>query len=75
MKKSIGLMGMIGGGLCLSLEIYTLSIIQALDKISGGSWYTNSWYYAKSDPCIAALLLTVCIIIASVVIFAVGKDE
>lgn len=38
MKKSVGLMGMIGGGLCLSLEIYMLRVLQGLDKV------TDSWH-------------------------------
>lgn len=74
MKKSIGLMGMIGGGLCLSLEIYLLRVLQGLDK-AAGSWFHNAWDYAKSGPCFVALALTVCILIASAAIFAAGKDE
>ncbi len=74
MKKSVGLMGMIGGGLCLSLEIYMLRVLQGLDK-AAGSWLNSAWRYAGSGPCLAALILTVLIIIASSAIFAVGKDE
>ncbi len=74
MKKSVGLIGMIGGGLCLSLEIYMLRVLQGLEK-AAGSWHTNAWRYAESGPCLAALILTALIIIASAAVLAVGKDE
>lgn len=74
MKKMAGLLGIILGGLCLSLEIYLLRLLQGLDK-AAGSWYTDAWTYAGEGPCLAALILTAIIIIFSAILFITGKSE
>lgn len=73
MKKFTGAIGMILGGLFLSLEIYMLKVIQSLEMIHG-SWRTNAWSYACESPCTIALILTVSVIIFSLVIFYTKKD-
>lgn len=73
-NKSVALMGIIGGILLLSFEIYMLKIVQYIDK-SGGSWYENVWEYAKMSPCNIALLITIAVIIFSCFIFFRNKED
>ena len=42
-------MGMIGGGLCLSLEIYMLRVLQGLDK-AAGSWLNSACGMREAVP-------------------------
>lgn len=73
MKKSTGAIGIILGGLSLSLEIYMLKVIQSLEMIHG-EWCTSAWDYAGEPPCTIALILTASIIIFSLVIFYTKKN-
>lgn len=73
MKKSVGLLGMILGGLCLALEVYMLGLVQGLDKASG-SWHTDPWLYAWESPYLVAFILTAGIIVFSAAVFFKGKD-
>ena len=72
MKRFIGAIGIILGGLFLSLEIYMLKVIQSLEMIHG-EWRTNAWGYAGESPCTIALILTVAVIIFSFVTFQKAK--
>lgn len=73
-RKVVGLLGIIFGGLTLSLELFLLRVIQGLEMVSG-SWSPNVWNYAKQSPCIWALLLTVGIIISSLIVFFTAKED
>lgn len=73
-KKSVGLMGMIFGGLFLSLELYLLKGIQLIEK-SSGSWYEDVWVYAGQFPINVALLVTVAVILVSALVFFMAKEE
>lgn len=68
MKKLVGLIGMLFGGCCLSLEIFMLMVIQRLDKMAG-SWYTNLWAYAEETPCLIAFAITAAVIVVSAILF------
>lgn len=72
MKKSVGMMGMILGGLCLSLEIYLLDVLQGLDKVKG-EWYTSAWSYTGEAPCLLAFAVTAIVIGLSVYAFVKGE--
>lgn len=72
MKKSVGMMGIILGGLCLSLEVYFLKVIQGMEK-AVGLWYENVWDYAKESPCLIAFAITVLVIALSAYVFAKGE--
>ncbi|MCI8342289.1 MAG: hypothetical protein HFE62_03645 [Firmicutes bacterium] len=74
MKRFAGLMGIIFGILFLSIEIYSLKILQTLEKIHG-KWWNNVWGYASEPPCAVALILTVGVIFFSLYIFLTGKDN
>lgn len=74
MKRTIGAVGMILGVLCLSLEVYGLRILQALDR-AHGEWYTSAWRYAGEPTSAAALILTAAVVLFSAVLFFAGKDE
>ena len=74
MKKSTGAVGIIFGLLFLSLEIYGLRVLQALDKVHG-SWGVNVWGYACEPPCALALILTAISILFSLYIFLANKDS
>lgn len=73
-KKAIGLLGMIFGGLFLSLELYMLKIIQVIEK-SSGSWFSDVWVYAGEFPANAALLVTLVVILVSTAVFFIAKED
>lgn len=73
-RKTVGLLGIIFGGLTLSLELFLLRVIQGLEMVKG-SWSPNVWNYAKQSPCIWALLLTVAILILSLVLIFDKKED
>lgn len=73
-KKVVGLLGIIFGGLFLSLELYMLKLVQFID-IPKGSWFENAWEYAKEPPCNIALIITVAVIAFSFYIFLTSKDD
>jgi hypothetical protein len=54
-KSFIGRLAIIFGSLVLSLQLYGLKIIQALDK-QKGSWKTNPMDYAGEAPMSIALV-------------------
>lgn len=66
-RKTVGMFGMILGGLVFSIELYLLQLIQIFDQISG-SWYEDIYQYMGIFPCNWALVITVFIIIISGVI-------
>lgn len=73
--KCIGILGILFGMFVLSLELYGLKIIQALERISG-SCYMNSFMYISEEPCIViAFIINVCVVISSVVIYLYGREE
>lgn len=72
MKKSVGMTGIILGGLCLSLEVYFLKVIQGMEMATG-SWYENVWAYAEKSPCLIAFAITLLVIALSVYVFAKGE--
>lgn len=72
MQKIIGLIGILSGALLLSLELYMLKFIQLLEKTTG-SWYDDVWRYAIQYPSNIALLIPVCIIIFSLIVFLTAK--
>ena len=55
------------GTLVLSLELYGLKLIQIIDKSTGTSFWPHAWLYLKEAPIPIAVMITVCIIIAGVV--------
>ncbi|MDI9496070.1 MAG: hypothetical protein QM227_07365 [Bacillota bacterium] len=61
-KSFIGRLAIIFGSLVLSLQLYGLKIIQALDK-QKGSWKTNPMDYAGEAPMSIALVITIVVII------------
>ncbi|MGN0136175.1 hypothetical protein [Anaerotignum sp.] len=73
-RKSVGLLGIIFGGLTLSLELFLLRVIQGLEMVKG-SWSPNVWNYAKQSPCIWALLLTAGILIFSLILIFDTKED
>lgn len=73
-NKMIALIGIIFGGLFLSLELYMLILVQFIDK-STGRWFEDIWEYAKMPPCSIALLITVAVIAFSFYIFFTSKDS
>lgn len=73
-NKVVALMGIIFGGLFLSLEVYLLKLVQIIDK-STGSWFENAWEYANEPTCKIALLITVAVIIFSFYLFFASKDS
>lgn len=73
-RKAVGLLGIIFGGLTLSLELFLLRVIQGLEMVKG-SWSPNVWNYAKQSPCIWALLLTVGILIFSLILIFDTKED
>ncbi len=73
MKKFVGAIGIICGILFLSIEIYSLRVLQALERISG-SWRINVWMYACEPPCTVALILTVGVVLFSIYLFY-KKDD
>ncbi|WP_458398080.1 hypothetical protein [Anaerotignum sp.] len=66
-RKTVGMLGMILGGLFFSLELYLLKFLQTFERISG-SWYEDVGEYMRLFPCNWALVITVFIIIVSGVI-------
>lgn len=73
-RKAVGLLGIIFGGLTLSLELFLLRVIQGLEMVKG-SWSPNVWNYAKQSPCIWALLLTAGILIFSLILIFDTKED
>lgn len=71
MKKAVGLLGIILGGLFLSLEILLLKVIQGLHMVYG-TWFTHSLAYALDTTCLLALLITAGVIVFSVVLYRRG---
>lgn len=71
-KKQIGQIGMIFSALILSLELFSLKILQALDQIAG-SWETNIWTYLTYPTSLAALLIVAVVFVASLALYLVGK--
>lgn len=71
-KKQIGQIGMIFSALILSLELFSLKILQALDQIAG-SWETNIWTYFTYPTSLAALLIVAVVFVASLALYLVGK--
>lgn len=66
-RKTVGMLGMILGGLFFSLELFLLKFLQTFEIISG-RWYEDVWEYMGHFPCNWALVITVIIIIISGVI-------
>ncbi len=73
MKRVAGFIGIILGILFLSIEIYSLRVLQALEKVHG-EWRTNAWSYASEAPCAVALILTIGVIFFSLYLFLTAKD-
>ncbi len=73
-KKTIGALGVIFGGLFLSLECYLLIVVQYIDRLSG-SFFPNVWEYAKRFPCNAALLVTIGVVAFSVYLLVNHKKQ
>ena len=73
-RKVVGLLGIIFGGLTLSLELFLLRVIQGLER-TAGSWFQDVWVYAKQPPCIWALLLTAGILIFSLILIFDTKED
>ena len=65
-KSFIGRLAIIFGSLVLSLQLYGLKIIQALD-MQKGSWKTNPMDYAGEAPVSFALLITIAVIFYGIV--------
>lgn len=74
MKKFAGLIGFILGVLFLCLEIYSLRVLQALEKIHG-EWWNDAWSYASEPPCAVALIFTIGVTCFSLYLFLKGKDN
>lgn len=73
-RKSVGLLGIIFGGLTLSLELFLLRMIQGMDMVRG-QWWEDVWVYAGQFPCNWALLLTAGILIFSLVLIFDKKED
>jgi len=71
MRRNTGAIGMILSVLFLSLEIYGLKVLQALEKTSG-AWWTSAWRYACEAPCAVALVLTSAVLLFSLYLFLTG---
>lgn len=73
-RKAVGLLGIIFGGLTLSLELFLLRMIQGMDMVRD-QWWEDVWRYALEFPCNWALLLTVAILILSLVLIFDKKED
>lgn len=73
-RKTVGLLGIIFGGLTLSLELFLLRMIQGMDMVRG-QWWEDVWRYALEFPCNWALLLTAVILILSLVLIFDKKED
>lgn len=72
-KKQIGQIGMIFSALILSLELFSLKILQTLDQIAG-SWENNIWTYLTYPTSLTALLIVAVVFVASLALYLAGKD-
>jgi len=72
-NKQVALIGIIFGGLFLSLELFMLILVQLIDR-STGEWFENVWEYAKMFPCNVALIITIAVIAFSFYVFFTNKD-
>lgn len=73
-KLEIGSIAIIFGGLLLSLEMYCLKVIQALDMMNG-DWLTNTIDYAKDTSIILALIVTICVIAFGIILLRMSIKE
>ena len=72
-KKATALLGVILGGLTLSLELFLLKVLQSLEKLHG-SWWTNAMNYAAEVPCALGFLVTAAVILFSLAVYFTAKD-
>lgn len=73
-KKQIGQIGMMLSALALSLEIFSLKILQSLDQIAG-QWETSVWSYLMYPTSLLALLLVLIVFATSLVLYLDGKGS
>lgn len=73
-RKQIGQIGMIVSALILSLELFSLKILQSLDKITG-EWETSAWSYLTCPTSLLALLLVLIVFVVSLVLYLNGKEN
>lgn len=73
-RKQIGQIGMMASALTLSLEIFSLKILQSLDKITG-EWETSAWSYLTCPTSLLALLLVLIVFVVSLVLYLNGKEN
>jgi hypothetical protein len=73
-KQSIGAIGVIAGGLFLSLQMYGLKFIQYLE-MQQGSFRTHAIDYAREAPMAGALWITAAVILFSAYLLFWGAAE
>ncbi|WP_370813968.1 hypothetical protein [Butyricicoccus pullicaecorum] len=73
-RKQIGQIGMMASAFTLSLEIFSLKILQSLDKITG-EWETSAWSYLTCPTSLLALLLVLIVFVVSLVLYLNGKEN
>ena len=61
MKKQVGIAGILFGLLVLSVELYSLKVIQALE-MAKGQWRSDAWGYLQEPQCLIAVVITAAVI-------------
>lgn len=64
MKKQVGIAGILFGLLVLSVELYGLKVIQALE-MAKGQWRSDAWGYLQEPQCLIAVVITAAVILYS----------
>lgn len=64
MKKQVGIAGILFGLLVLSVELYSLKVIQALE-MAKGQWRSDAWGYLQEPQCLIAVVITAAVILYS----------
>ena len=67
-RKQIGQIGMMASALILSLEMFSLKILQSLDK-------TSAWSYLTCPTSLLTLLLILIVFVVSLVLYLNGKEN
>lgn len=64
MKKQVGIAGILFGLLVLSVELYSLKVIQALE-MAKGQWRSDAWGYLQEPQCLITVVITAAVILYS----------
>lgn len=72
--KIAGSIGTILSLLVLSLELYSLRLLQALEQATG-RWYSDPWKYACEGPCAFALIITIAVLIYSLYLLKTARHK